>query len=290
MPNRLSNRSHRRDPIRTCASRCTCTGREGKAPGELDCPFGVAIDEATHQIFVANYNNHRVEVFSETGEYICQLGIGQLTEPWGIAIHGDNFYVSCWDHTVSKFCLTEMRLVRKIGGMVSDNGQFYYPRQLTTDPIGRIFIADTHNNRICIHDTNLNHLYNIKCQSLYQPFDVKISRDCIYILCLLVYNSACMHVLTLEGDKLHSLITLGRGIDVLRTHFFCLDPLNNIVISDEYNHLIRVFSPEGNILHTIGREGHQQGMFYLSQGVTVTPNGKLVCVSRNMNYSLQIFS
>ena len=58
---------------------------------------------------------------------------------------------------------------------------------------------------------------------------------------------------------------------------FCLDSLNNFVFSDFGSHSIRVFSPEGDRLHTIGREGHQQGMFYLPRGVAVTPNGRLVC-------------
>ena len=68
-------------------------------------------------------------------------------------------------------------------------------------------------------------------------------------------------------------------MDVLGPYFFCLDPLNNFVLSDYESHSIRVFSPEGNLLHTIRREGHQQGMFYRPVGVAVTPNGRLVCVS-----------
>ena len=264
------------------------TGKEGRAPGELFHPFGVAIDDATHQIFVVNDDNNRVQIFSETGEYIYQLGVGQLSRPYGIAIHGDSVYVSCLgDNTISKFSLTELCLVRRIGGCGSNNGRFKYPSQLTTDPIGRVFIADTFNDRICIHDPDLNHLRNITYQSMSQPLDVKVSRDRLYVLC---HNTKpCMLVLTLEGDKLHSFITCGEGMDVLYPRFFCLDALNNFVLSDYDSHSICVFSPEGNLLHTIGREGHQRGMFYYPKGVAVTPNGRLVCVSENRNYGLQIF-
>ena len=261
------------------------TGKKSRAPGELNLPQGVTVDEDTHQIFVANFMNNRVEIFSETGEYICQLGVGQL--PWGIATHGDSVYVSCWDDTVSRFSLTDMRLVRRIGGEGSNNERFNCPHQLTTDSTGCVFIADTDNNRICIYDPDLNHLRNITHRPMSQPYDVKVSRDRLYVLCP-EYNP-CMFVLTLEGDKLHSLITCGEGMDVLDTLFFCLDPLNNFVISDYGSHSIRVFSPEGNLLHTIGREGHQPGMFYNPNGVAVTPNGRLVCVSENENYGLQIF-
>ena len=272
----------------TCHTRVVATGKEGDAPGELDWPHGVAIHEETHQIFVANTDNHRVEIFSETGEFFHQLGVGQLSELWGIAIHGDSLYVSCQgDHTVSKFSLTELCRVRRIGGKGSNNGQFHYPSQLTTDPIGCVFIADDLNYRICIHDPDLNHLRNITLQLMSLPYDVKVSRDRLYVLC--PRNNPCLLVLTLEGDKLHSLITCGEGMDVLHPEYFCLDPLNNFVLNDYESDSIRVFSQEGNLLHTIGREGHQQGMFYGTQGVALTPNGRLVCVSFNVNYGLQIF-
>ena len=278
----------------TCDTHVVATGKKGRAPGELNGPFGVAIHEETHQIFVVNFWNHRVEIFSETGEFLYQLGVGKLSRPYGIAIHGDSVYVSCRnDHTVSKFSLTELCRVRRIGGYGSDNGQFNLPSQLTTDHIGRVFIADIGNNRICIHDPDLNHLRNITHPSMLYPYDVKVSRDRLYVLCPdanpCPNNNPCLLVLTLEGDKLHSLITCGEGMDVLRPYFFCLDPLNNFVLSDYKTNSIRVFSPEGNLLHTIGREGHLQGMFSKPTGVAITPNGRLVCVSDNVNNRLQIF-
>ena len=272
----------------TCHTRVVATGNEGRAPGELYAPYGVAIHEETHQIFVANWGNDRVEIFSETGQFFYQLGVGQLSQPRGIATHGASVYVSCTgDHTVSKFSLTQLCRVRRIGGEGSNNGQFYIPRQLTTDSIGRVFIADTGNDRICIHDPDLNHLRNITHQSMSRPYDVKVSRDRLYVLC--PRNNPCLLVLTLERDKLHSLITSGEGMEVLRPFYFCLDPLNNFVLSDTESHSIRVFSPEGNLLHTIGRERDGQGMFYFPIGVAVTPNGRLVCVSWNENCGLQIF-
>ena len=272
----------------TCHTRVVATGKQGDAPGELHGSLGVAIHEETHQIFVANFGNDRVEIFSETGEFFHQLGVGQLSRPWGIVIHGGSVYVSCYGgHTVSKFSLTELCCVRRIGGYGSNNGEFKYPSQLTTDRIGRVFIADDFNHRICIHDPDLNHLRNITHQSMSRPLDVKVSRDCLYVLC--PFDNPCLLVLTLEGDKLHSLITCGEGMDVLWPEFFCLDSLNNFVLSDIKSHSIRVFSTEGNLLHTIGREGHQQGMLYRPRGVAITPNGRIVCVSQNVNYGLQIF-
>ena len=273
----------------TCHSPIVATGKRGSTSGELHYPRGVAIHKDTHQIYVANEHNDRVEIFSETGEFLYQLGVGQLSLPWGIAIHGDSVYVSDkGGYTVSKFSLTEICRVRRIGGEGSDNGQFDDPGQITTDHIGRVFIADAGNNRICIHDPDLNHLRNITHQTMSRPFDIQVSLECLYVLCL--DNSPCLLVLTLEGDHLHSFITCGLWMDVLCPYFFCLDHLNNFVISDCNSHSIRVFSPEGILLHMIGREGHPQGMFYRPRGVAITPNGRLVCVSKIGIYCLQILS
>ena len=59
----------------TCHTSIVATGKQGSAPGELFYPCGVAIHEETHQIFVANRANDRVQIFSETGEFFHQLGV-----------------------------------------------------------------------------------------------------------------------------------------------------------------------------------------------------------------------
>ena len=264
------------------------TGKRGSGTGELYVPCGVAINVATNQIFVANLVNNRVEIFSETGEYLNRLCVGQLDRPHGIAIHENSVYISsALIHTISKYSLTDFSFVKQIGRQGSNNGEFEYPQQLTTDPNGQVFVADCDNNRICVFNTDLNHLRNIAHQAISKPSDVKLSHERVCVLC--PHSNPCMLVLSLEGDMLHSLISKGLGMDVLRPLFFCLDANNNFVISDEETHSIRVFSPAGNLLHTIGREGHQQGMFNFPQGIAIDTNGRLVCVSGNENFGLQIF-
>ena len=226
--------------------------------------------------------------FSETGEFFSQLGVGELDDPYGIAIHGDSIYVSCLGgSTVSKFSLTEMRHVKGIGGDGSNNEQFNSPHQLTTDPIGRVFIADSGNNRICIHDPDLSHLHNIMLPFKTGPIDVKVSLERLYVLS--PNDNPCMLVLTLDGGRLHSLITCGRGKDVLEPCSFCFDSLNNFVLGDFGGKSICVFSPDGILLHTIGQVGDQQDLFsYCFFGVAITPNGRLVSVFPHYTHCLQI--
>ena len=145
-----------------CHSSVVATGKKGEAPGDLMHSLGAAIHDENHHIFVVNDFNRRVEIFSETGEFCSLLGVGQLSNPSSIAIHVDNVYISCLcEHTVSKFSLIAMCRVRRKGCKGSNNGQFKHPRGLATDLIGRVFIADCGNDKICIHGPDLNHLSNI---------------------------------------------------------------------------------------------------------------------------------
>ena len=79
-------------------------------------------------------------------------------------------------------------------------------------------------------------------------------------------------------------------MQVRGAYFFLLDKRNNIVISDYSAHAIKVFSEKGSFLHTIGEHGFEAGMFDSPYGIAINNNNKLVCVSNNNNYGLQIFS
>ena len=64
-------------------------GKKGQAPGELWYPYGVAIDENTNLIYVAEalLGSCGVSIFSETGEFINTFTHQDMGRPYGIAIH-----------------------------------------------------------------------------------------------------------------------------------------------------------------------------------------------------------
>ena len=260
----------------------TCT----IASNELSQACAITCAETTHQIFVVT-QDFGIRVFSEAGEFLYQLDVEGLFCPLGITIHKDIIYVCCGDHTVSKISLIDMSLVRKIGYSGSDDEQFFSPTGITTDPIGRVFIADHDLWRICIHDSNLNRLRIITPKPLSQPLDLKVHNDCLYVLFL--DTNPCIQVLTLDGDKLQSLITCGRGNGLINPTSFCFDSMNNFVICDFRTNSIHIFSPNGMLLHTVGKSGDKQKMLCRPRGVAITPNGRIVCFSENENYALQIF-
>ena len=265
-------------------------GERGLAPGELWNPNGVAIDENTNLIYVAKLGSRRVSIFSETGAFINTFSHEDMIGPHGIAIHRDNLYVTdTTAHAVFRFKIeADMRLIAKLGSEGSGMGQFDYPHGLTVSPNGDVFVADSRNNRIQILDDSLHFQRSITHQTMQSPSDIKLTPDEVFVLCEV---SPCILVFSHAGEKIRSLVTRGgRGMQIESAHFFCLDKKQNLLISDFWNHQVRIFSKEGTHLHSIGQRGHQAGMLFCPQGIVLTKNLKLVIVSWNINYALQIYS
>ena len=208
-------------------------GKEGRAPGELWNPRGVAIDENSNLIYVAEgLGPCRVSIFSETGEFLNTFTNQDMRRPFGIAIHRDNLYVTDTGvHTVFQFKIeADMRLVAKVGSEGSGMGQFNYLHGLTVSTNGDVFVADCDNNRIQILDDSLHFQRFITHQTMKLPVDVKLTPDEVYVLC---WDSPCILVFFHAGEKIRSLFTWGTGMQIGRAFFFCLD--RKQIIKSEYS-------------------------------------------------------
>ena len=265
-------------------------GKEGKAPGELSDPHGVAVDENTGSIYVVEEGSHRVSVFSETGDFLRSFSHQDMTTPWGIALHRDNIYVTNWsNNAVFHFKMEQqIRHVARFGIVVgSSDEQLNSPLGLTVSTDGDVFVADNNNNRIKILDESLRFKRHVTHQSMEWPLDVKLSRDEMFVLC---GSSLCVLVISHAGEMTRSLFTNGNGMQVTDAHFFCLDAEQNLLICDYGAVNVKIFSKDGILLHTVGQAGHGRGMFLRPTGIALTKSLNLVIVSDNINFGVQIFS
>jgi hypothetical protein len=69
-----------------------CT--DGTGPGQCREPAGVALDNTSHRVYVADRQNDRIDVFGEDGSFLDSFGTsgsgpGQLSRPWSIAVDND---------------------------------------------------------------------------------------------------------------------------------------------------------------------------------------------------------
>ena len=238
--------------------------------GGLIQPRGVTIEPTTEYIFVADFNNGLIHIFSQTGEHINHFGDPFLSRPWGILIHLDNFYVTdTRQHAIFLFRLPDLKIVNKVGKRGSGREEFKHPRQLAISPNQHIYVADIYNDRLQILTTNLEFTDSLQHQTMERPIDVKFSNNEMFVLSN--SDNPCVQVFTLSGEKTRSIVTRGDGMQVKGAMVFCLDGHSNILISDYWYPNIKVFSPAGDLLHTI-EEVHNPGNLKVN-------NNKLIFIS-----------
>ena len=267
-------------------------GKKGTAPGELFFPNAVDVD-SNNRIFVAEgfaaHSHARISVFSEKGDFLTSFSPQGMRIPHGLAIHGDYLYVTDTKlDAIFQFKMEpQFSLVSKQGNRASQIGEFNHPTNLAIYINGDVYVADYSNHRVQILNSSLQHLRTLAEQLIKYPRDIKLTADEVYVLCK---DNPCIHVFSHAGERLRSLVSSGDQMQVTNPRFFCLDAAENIIISDYSAHRIQIFSREGNLIQSVGGEGHQPGMFYQPTGLALTKELSLVVVSNNDNFTFQIFS
>ena len=81
-----------------------------------------------------------------------------MKEPWGIATHSDNVYVTDkFEHFILHFKVeADFRLVARLAGRGSGIGQFNVPRQLAIST-NNLFVTYRNNNRVQILVSKLHY-------------------------------------------------------------------------------------------------------------------------------------
>ena len=261
-------------------------GQRGKANNELSA-VDLALDELNQLIYIADWDNSRVQVVSFDGNFLKRFGQGILKRPFGIAVTEDNVFVTDFNlHALFQFSKKDCQLKRRTGTRGGREGQLDYPRGLCIDSNGDVFVADSSNHRVSVFSRDFKFLNCLTTQHLENPRDVKVTQDSVVVL---DRSPNCLHFFSRNGDLLRSCVTQGDDGMVNRPRFFCLDTAGNILITDCTRNSIKVLSPSGQLIYTIGKEGHGRGELYQPFGICVTQLGIIFVVSENRNFGLQSF-
>ena len=262
-------------------------GKKGKANNELDWPRGLALDEPNQLIYIADCDTCRIQVVSFAGKFLKWFGQGILQRPWGIVVTEDNVFVTDLDlYALFQFSKKDYTLVRRTGTKGGGEGQLNYPRGLSIDYNGDVYVADCSNHRVSVFSKDLNFLKHLFTQQLRYPRDVKVTPNSVVVL---DGSPNCIHFFSRSGALLRSCVTQREDGMVCGPWFFCLDPAGNILITDCYSHNVKIFSPYGQLMHTIGKEGHGRGELYCPWGICLSQTGTIFVVSLSVNFGLQSF-
>ncbi|MBV7328787.1 6-bladed beta-propeller [Chloroflexi bacterium TSY] len=128
-------------------------GDQGSEDGQFSYPKGLAIN-SRNRLFVADRDNHRVQVFDLTGNYLTQFGTegngeGEFKLPRDIAIDSQDFiYVTDKDNDRIQVFDADGNYVRMWGRKGSEPGQFDHPYGITIDANDNVYVMDEDNHRL----------------------------------------------------------------------------------------------------------------------------------------------
>ena len=252
-------------------------------------PSAIAIDTANNYMYLTDASLlFGVMAFTSSFEFITAFKHRDMKCPWGIAVHDSNIYVT--DVSVGMlFYFSEDTGFCKVT-CVDSREQFSYPFNLALSEEGDVFLADRYNNRIqVLEGKELKYQRSITHPSLNHPIDVKLTQQELYVLTHNTY--CCIHVFTQGGEMLRSIITSGKKrFEVRNSYFFCIDTRNkNLLIGDVSSKAIKIFSNQGQHLHTLKLRDGKTRVQLNPMGFALTKESNLV-VSYIPNAKLVMFS
>jgi DNA-binding beta-propeller fold protein YncE len=121
-------------------------GKKGRGPGEFDLPHQVRLD-SKENVYVADRENKRIQVFTPDGKFIRQLGEG--IAPYGLFITPDDtiFVADGVKHEVVKLDKGGKVLTRW-GGGGREPGKFLMPHGITVGSDGAVYVAEVTGARL----------------------------------------------------------------------------------------------------------------------------------------------
>ena len=220
-------------------------GYGGSRTSQFNKPYKIAFDDG-NQLYVPDHNNHRVQKFDISGNYLMTIGSkgskgGQLSGPVGVTVHNDslrvyvtevvNKRVSVFEMLNGRFCFTITKPLNK-------------PYDVAVSKTDQLLVADYGHH--CIYSFTLEgHLINKfgteGNSQLKEPCSLTIDKN-NYILAtdtahhhIVIFDSdgSCVHCFGSEG-KASGQLNRPRGIAVRFD--------GSIYVSDSWNKRIQIFT------------------------------------------------
>ena len=257
--------------------------REGTGPGEIKHPMQIAIDSTSQNIFVADYLANTIQVFTEEGEHLYT--IPTAPSPIGLALTEKYIFVSAAGQ-LAKIRKSDNKSVKSVKTEATVWG-------IDIDANTKIYGCEFNNKSVIVFGNNLEFLKRIKLQTSQmksgtRTLCIKLCRDRMYIM-----FGGCppppfhLQIFSLEGELVKCLIPES---EIVLSFFFSMDRFGNIIVADWTRNRIKIFSKEGEPIHTITSDMLPGDMKFDSpRGIAINKNNRIILAQRNKECYLLAF-
>ncbi len=149
----VDNKNHRIQKFDPTGKFLLAWGKNGKEDGQFDQPTGIFVD-SRGEVYIADTWNHRIQKFDTNGNFKMKFGDSNLFwAPKKVVVDKDGFIyvVNTGYHRIQKFNRNGAEQW-SVGTKGDGVNQFAEPVGLAIDNLGRLFVADTANQRVVVYD------------------------------------------------------------------------------------------------------------------------------------------
>ena len=148
-------------------------GSEGSGELQFNYPRGLSTDEYNNDIYICDYNNHRIQIISENLQFKSQFGKDTLHYPHDIKHYKDSICIldesnPCL-HIYNRDLILQHSVVTKGEGQQASNPCFFF-----IDNFGNILITDCYSYSILILNSEFEFIHKI---SVSLPTGITMDRD-----------------------------------------------------------------------------------------------------------------
>ena len=265
------------------ARKCPVWSHDGTVSGEINNPRQLAIDDKTQNIFVTDHYAKRIQVFDGEGNHLYQISTPPY--PAGITLSDEYIFVTTHDKLVK----IEKSNNQSIKSVETENRVWGIETNTNTD----IYGCEISNQSIVVFDKDLKFLKRIKLRTTQVTSNtftncIKLYEDKMYVM-FDDYSSLPfpLQIFNLEGELVKCLI---KGNEISNSYFFSIVRLGNIIVTDCGRNQIKIFSKEGDVLHTITSAmlpGDQE--FDYPNGVAIDKQNRIIVAHMNKKCNLLAF-
>ena len=145
-------------------------GTQGSGQLQFSNPVGIKINPQTKRVYVADKNNHRVQVLQPDLTFFSSFGShgngpGELYYPYDVAFDSaSNVYVV--DHSNSRIQVfaENGEYLRQIGMRGTGPGELRYPCMIAGDNEDKIYVTESSNYRVSVFTSNGGYLTSFGSQ------------------------------------------------------------------------------------------------------------------------------